>query len=291
MAREGIQHPVAPPRRAPRQASSRRWRISLDPRGQSLVEFAISFPVIMMMILFGIDFGRVFLGWVQLSAAVREAANFAALNPAAWTAPINVAAQTEYARLITAESNAINCTLPATVPDPTFPNGTDVGSPTVVAITCQFSLITPLIGNILGSPIPVSAAASFPIRSGLLIDGTGFSGNGLPSFSSGPGGATTDPGGGGPGTSTDPGGGGPGSSTGPTPIPTPSGIPTPVPTCQVPNFFNTNTSQATRTWTDRGFSANNLSFNPLVPPNYKIKTQSITKDTWVVCTSTMTVAP
>jgi hypothetical protein len=261
----------------------RRLRFSLDPRGQSLVEFAISFPVVLLMILFGVDFGRVFMGWVQLTAAVREAANFAAINPNAWT-DANAAAQAEYARLITTEAADSNCTLPDSLPAPTFPSGYDVGSPLVVSITCHFALITPVISNLLGSSVAVSASASFPIRSGHL-DGTGFSGVGLPSFAPTP---TVDTGGGG-GT----GGGGPGESIDPgfTPIPTPSGIPTPVPTCTVPDLWLVNSSQATNRWTAAGFSANNLIYDPLVPPNYKIKRQSIDAGATVPCTSTMTVNP
>lgn len=249
-----------------------RFRLTFDPRGQSLVEFAISFPVLMLMILFGVDFGRVFLGWVQLTNAVREAANFAAINPSAWGSPGNPAAQAEYVRLITAEAMQTNCTLPDPLPQPTFPSGTDVGSPSVVEITCRFSLITPLVGNILGDTINVSSSASFPIRSGLM-GGTEL-GPGLPSFSPG---ATENP----------------SESTGPetSPIPTPSAIPTPVPVCVVPDYNNVNSSQATRMWTDAGFTANNLTFNPLVPPHYKIKKQSIAKGEPVSCGSTMTVAP
>ena len=248
-----------------------RFRLSLDPRGQSLVEFAISFPVLMLMILFGIDFGRVFLGWVSLNGAVREAANFAAINPSAWGSPGSAPAQAEYIRLITAESMQSNCSLPDPLPTPTFPSGTEVGSPTIVAVTCSFSLITPLIGNILGSQIDVSASASFPIRSGLM-GGTEV-GTGLPSFV--------------PQPSV------PAESIGPevTPIPTPSAIPTPIPSCQVPDLYLVNTSQATKACTDRGFSANNLTFNPLVPPHYKIRLQSLAKESSVPCTSTMTVAP
>lgn len=248
-----------------------RLRLRFDPRGQSLVEFAISFPVLMLMILFGVDFGRVFLGWVQLNAAVREAANFAAINPSAWGTPGNAPAQAEYVRLITAEAMQTNCTLPDPLPGPTFPSGTEVGSPSVVEITCRFSLITPVIGNILGDAINVSASASFPIRSGLM-GGTEV-GPGLPSFS--------------PGPST------PTESIGPeiTPVPTPSAIPTPVPVCVVPDYNNVNSSQATRMWTDAGFAANNLTFNPLVPPHYKLKRQSIAKGSVVSCGSTMTVAP
>lgn len=249
-------------------------------RGQSLVEFAISFPVVLLMILFGVDFGRVFMGWVQLTAAVREAANFAAINPNAWR-DANTAAQAEYARLITTEAADSNCTLPDSPPPPTFPSGYDVGSPLVVSITCQFALITPVISNILGSSVAVSTSASFPIRSGHL-DGTGFSGVGLPSFAPTP---TVDAGGGG--------GGDPGPSTDPgfTPIPTPSGIPTPIPTCTVPDLWLVNSSQATSHWTAAGFSANNLIYDPLVPPNYRIKRQSISAGTVVPCSSTMTVNP
>jgi Flp pilus assembly protein TadG len=147
-------------------------RLGLDPRGQSLVEFAIAFPVVMLMILFGIDFGRVFTGWVTLNNAIREAANFAAINPNAWGSPGSATAQAEFIRLVNAESANINCTLPNPLPVPTFPTGTDIGSPAVVSITCRFSLITPIVGNILGSQINVSASASFPIRSGLIGDGT-----------------------------------------------------------------------------------------------------------------------
>ena len=255
-----------------------RLRRRVDPRGQSLVEFAISFPVLMVMILFGADFGRVFLGWVQLNGAVREAANFAAINPTAWGATGSGTAQAEYERLIRAEAASINCTLPATLPDPTFPNGTAIGSPAVVAITCDFGLITPLIGNIVGNPLDVSASASFPIRSG-AIAGTPV-GQSLP---------TGTPGSGGGGPTVDPGTVPPGPST--SPIPTPSPIITPVPNCLVPDLTtgNLRTNQATQAWTGAGFTANNLLFNPLVPKHYDIEDQSLDPNTSVPCTTSMTV--
>jgi hypothetical protein len=244
-------------------------------RGQGLVEFAISFPLVLLMVLFGVDFGRVFLGWVTLTGAVREAANFAALNPNAWNVPGSPTARAEYARLINAESDEINCTMPATLPAPTFPSGNDLGSPAVVAITCEFHLITPILGSLLASPIDVSASASFPIRSG-AVHGIPV-GVGLPSFS--PAAPTVIP----PPT-VDP-------SLAATPIPTPSTAPTPVPTCIVPDFNNVHTNSATGTWTTAGFSANNLVFNPLVPPHYRIKKQTLTKGDSVSCSSSMTVSP
>ena len=225
--------------------------------------------MVMLMILFGVDFGRVFLGWVTLTSAVREAANFAAINPNAWTGPGSPAAQTEYERLITAEANGINCALPATLPDPTFPNGNELGSPAVVAITCEFSLITPIIGNLLGNPLDVSVHASFPIRSGAIF-GTPVSGT-VPTGAPAP-------------TPTE------AVETIP-PIPTASPAPTPLPTCHVPDLKNDDSSVAVAEWTAAGFAANNLAFNPLVPPHYRIRTQTLTKNLTVPCTSSMTVSP
>ena len=50
-------------------------------RGQSLVEFALVLPMILLLMLIAIDFGRVFLGWVGLNNAARVAANYAAMHP------------------------------------------------------------------------------------------------------------------------------------------------------------------------------------------------------------------
>jgi hypothetical protein len=233
-------------------------------RGQSLVEFAISIPLVLLMLLFGIDFGRVFLGWVTLNNTVREAANYAALYPTAWGSPAAAASHPEYVRLIGAESSGINCSMPATLPPPTFPNGTDIGSPAVVAITCRFSLITPLIKNILGSPISVSSSASFPIRSGVIA--------GIPVGSGLPQGTPT-----------------PSQAPG-SPPPSPTPAPTPA-MCSVPNLVGTTTNQAGQPWKAAGFGAGNLLFNPLVPPHYTIGHQTLSAAASVACTSTMTVSP
>ena len=262
-----------------RPARSRRpRRFSLDPRGQGLVEFAISFPVVMLMILFGVDFGRVFLGWVTLTNAVREAANFAAMKPDAWSAPGSPTARAEFARLINAESDEINCTLPAVLPNPVFPNGTDVGSPAVVSITCQFSLITPLIGGIVGNPLNVSASASFPIRGG-TIEGTPV-GQTLPTFQPTPSAPVVTP----PPTG---GGSQPPSSTAPTATP----AITPVPNCIIPNLEqgSLKTDGALTLWIAAGFNSNNLLFSPFVPPHFDIKWQSVTAGSSVPCTAGMTV--
>jgi hypothetical protein len=252
--------------------------------GQSVAEFALTLPMALLMVLFGLDFGRVFLGWVALNQAAREAANYAAMNPTAWTLPYNLAVQTEYSRLVTKEASGINCALAAPIPAPTFPNGTSIGAPAVVELHCSFSLITPIIGAIVGNPIPVSASSAFPVRSG-NIEGVpleSLPATAAPTDTPAPTGtaAPTDtpaP------TDTSP----PGPTPSPTPVPTPTPIPTP-PTCTVISLLNVQSNRAQGDWIAAGFSGSVI-FSPLVPPQYRIQWQSLTVGTTVLCSSGVTV--
>jgi hypothetical protein len=250
--------------------------------GQSLAEFALTVPLALLMILFGLDFGRVFLGWVSLNQAAREAANYAAMNPTAWSLPYNLAVQAEYARLVTTEASNINCTLVTPVPDPTFPDGTGIGAPALVELDCGFSLITPMIGVLTGNPIPVSASSAFPIRSG-NIEGVPAA-SALPSATPAPTATPTDTP---PPTPTPD----PGATPTPTPDPAATPTPTPVPTpamCSVISLLNVQSNKAQGDWIAAGFSGTVI-FVPLVPPNYRIQWQSLTVGTSVLCTSGITV--
>ena len=249
------------------RGASKRRRFRLSPRGQGLVEFAISLPVVLLMILMGIDFGRVFLGWVTLNQAVREAANFAAYNPDGWS-PKNAGVVAEYERLIATEAAAINCVLPSPIPDPAFPSGNGIGDPAVVAITCKFGLITPLIGAIVGQQLNVSASASFPIRSGAI--------QGVPLGSAAPGPTTSLP-----------------VTTVPPPPSVAPPTPTPIPMCTVPNLIGVDSNKAVNNfWKPAGFNKNNLLFTPIpANPPYKIGTQSLPALSSQTCDSTMTVTP
>jgi Flp pilus assembly protein TadG len=255
-------------------------------RGQSLTEFAITIPFVLLLVLFGVDFGRVFLGWLTLSNATREAANFAAMNPSAWTAPANLSVQAAYTNLVRNEAAQVNCALQSPIPPPTFPSGTGIGEPVVVKITCAFSLITPVISRLIGSPLSVSATAAFPIRSGLIDDIPAATDTPSPSPSPTPAPTATP----GPTLTPNP---SPTPTPDPTPTPTPTPAPsaTPVPTCIVPNLINAQSTAASNGWTHAGFISSNLIFSPLVPPNYKIGHQSRAADTTVPCSSTMTVTP
>ena len=230
--------------------------------GQSLAEFALTFPMVLLMVLFGLDFGRVFLGWVALNSAAREAANYAAMNPDAWTLPYNLAVQAEYSRLVTTEASGINCTLTSPVPAPTFSSGTSIGAPVEVRLTCSFRLITPFIGMLVGNPIPVSASSAFPVRAGLIEGVPVETATPAPSAAPTP---TPSP------TPT------PTPTGAPTPTPSPTPTPTPSPTpasCTIVSLLNLQTNKAQSTWAAAGFTGQVI-FSPLVPPNYKIQWQSL----------------
>jgi Flp pilus assembly protein TadG len=239
-----------------------------------MAEFALTVPLALFMVLFGLDFGRVFLGWVALNQAAREAANYAAMNPKAWTSPYDYAAQSEYARLVRTEASDINCSIASSVPAPSFPSGTSIAAPVRVTLTCSFSLITPIISNILGNSIQLSASSAFPIRSGTI--------EGVPVASTPP---TSTPG----PTATAAPTGSPDAST--TPAPTTSPSPTPKATpkeCKVPSLIGLKTNKASAVWAQYGFTGT-VVFSPLTPPVYTISWQSLTVGTEPSCSSGITV--
>jgi hypothetical protein len=256
-------------------------------RGQSLAEFALTMPLALLMVLFGLDFGRVFLGWVALNQAAREAANYAAMNPTAWTLPYNLAVQAEYERLVQTEASNINCALESPVPAPFFDDGTSIGAPATVELTCQFNLITPLIGILTGNPIPVSASSAFPIRSGYIegipVESTIPSATPDPSATAVPPTDTPQP------TDTaSPSGSIPAPTPGPSLTPTASPSPTPA-TCNVVSLLNVLTNRAAARWKAAGFTGS-VVFSPLVPPNYRIAWQSLTVGGLPIpCTTGITV--
>ena len=58
-------------------------RLMEEGRGQSLVEFALVLPVLMILVLGTLDFGRVYFAYVSVTNAARNGADFAAGGPAA----------------------------------------------------------------------------------------------------------------------------------------------------------------------------------------------------------------
>ena len=199
-------------------------------RGQALVEFALILPILALLLLFAIDFGRVFYGWVALNNATRIAANEAALNPDAWVAPVDAADQARYRQQVLNDLQAINCAPLgggtwdlADIPDPVFVDhgGTidphELGDHAAVDLECGFTFLTPLVGNIMGNPMTIGGRSEFAIRGGIIA--------GVPVQTYVPGTPTATP--------------------TPTPVATP--VPTAVP-CVAPQMVGMTVSAAKTAW-------------------------------------------
>lgn len=143
-------------------------------RGQSLAEFALILPVLLILALTAIDFGRLFSSWVTLNNSARVAANYAAANPGE---PFGTGS--EYATQVNNEGfGSLNPTCATGgVPQPTFSDTAvdtnsetkNLGDVATVSISCNFRMLTPIISAVVGSNLPLSASSSFTIRTGVYL--------------------------------------------------------------------------------------------------------------------------
>lgn len=214
-------------------------------RGQSLVEFAIFIPVLVTILLLAVDVGRIYLGSISLSNIARIGANFAAQNPGAWEGSGDASVQARYRTLMNKDATGIDCTLPSTLPAPTFPDSSSyaLGSRVRVDLTCSFSLVTPFLSSLIGDGagnIDVGTSAVFTIRTG-SVDGAVISGQAVtPSPSATPTDApTATP------TATPTDTPTPDPAATPTPVgatPTPSASEDPTPEPRIVTFYGSSTS-------------------------------------------------
>jgi Flp pilus assembly protein TadG len=138
-------------------------------QGQSLVEFALIVPVLLLLLLLTVDFGRLFYSWITVHNAARVAANFAGLNPYG-----DFASTTgDYQQLTKNES--LNAVCPITsAGSPVFADtandtnvtARDLGDQVSVSVSCSFGFLTPIISNVTGNPIPIGATSTFTVRVG-----------------------------------------------------------------------------------------------------------------------------
>jgi len=170
----------------------RRQRVS---RGQAMVEVALILPILVLLLLLAVDFGRVFFGWVAINNASRIAANEAAFHPEAWEGSGNALLKSIYRNQVLQDLQSINCEplgggawQTSDIPDPTYidmpgtptTNQYELGDHVRVNLTCGFGFLTPLLGNFMGNPMPITAATEFGVKGGEI--------NGIPVGNAPPGG-------------------------------------------------------------------------------------------------------
>jgi Flp pilus assembly protein TadG len=122
-----------------------RWRRFLhSERGQALVETAITLPLVALLLFAMVDGGRVFSAWIVVTNGAREGARAAA----AGGTQTDVLAHVQDA-MVGATPYAVSTTNV----------GGASGQPVTVEVSHDVTLITPLIGAILGNVVTVDSTA------------------------------------------------------------------------------------------------------------------------------------
>lgn len=150
---------------------------------QAMVEFALILPILALLLVLAIDFGRVFFGWVSINNAARIGANEAAKSPTIW-ADGNPTDDYEdiYFNRIAQDLAALNCDADTDddgdidrddLPQPVFTDQVDdpadpyeVGDHVSVTLQCDFGFVTPLAGMVAGDPLTIGATATFTVFGG-----------------------------------------------------------------------------------------------------------------------------
>ena len=128
-------------------------------RGQSLLEFAIILPVLLMIVAGVLDIGRLYFAYVAVTDAASEGAAYAATHP---TNETLILARARDASNITADESEIGFQCPTC---PTVGSG----DPVTVTVTYSFTLATPIINAMVpGGVIPLRAVASEAVLGGAL---------------------------------------------------------------------------------------------------------------------------
>jgi PKD repeat protein len=153
--------PRATGRQLPRAACPPAPRAS----GQALTEFALIVPVMLLLLLMAVDFGRLFFSYIQISNAAREGAAYAAQQP---TDDVTIAdyvdAETNSQRQAGEGALAVTVTCAdtagSTIACSDAPGGAGRGNTVTVAVNEGFSFLTPLVNNFFGGALPIRATAT-----------------------------------------------------------------------------------------------------------------------------------
>jgi Flp pilus assembly protein TadG len=136
--------------------------------GQAMVEFALLLPILLLLLVVAIDFGRLFATFVAVNNAAREGAAYAGLHPTQVTStdnpdPENVTyrARQEVANPSDTRFTAVTVAAPTCNPAP-CPTvlGTGGGKTIKVSVSTNFTFFTPIVTAIFGSSIQLSASAT-----------------------------------------------------------------------------------------------------------------------------------
>ena len=124
-----------------------------DDKGQSMVEFAMILPILLLIVVGIIEFGFLFSGYLALSNASREAVRTASLGASdsdAIQRAKDVALTLEPSKMIVTISPAVA--------------SRDRGDSVTVAIAYEYDFLTPFMEAIFGSNLQLESEATMRVE-------------------------------------------------------------------------------------------------------------------------------
>ena len=129
------------------------------------MEFATVLPVMLLLLLLPIDFGRLFFSYVQINNAAREGAAYGAANPGDLTGITTRAVQETDAQAQRGEgavaiTAACTDSTGVTIACSSAPGGGGAGNRIVVTAIEPFTFLTPMINGFFGGGLTMRASAT-----------------------------------------------------------------------------------------------------------------------------------
>jgi len=162
----------------PKPLATHRFRRARGQRGQSLVEFAMVFPIFIILVMGIIDFGMALKTWIDITNSAREAARWGAVycnsgygNPVTYPTDADVEQKArDKAEAMGVDLSRFTATVNTTAGSSCSdrPNSTE---PIVVRVSYDYELITPLggfldafFGGVVSSSFNLKSAADMRIE-------------------------------------------------------------------------------------------------------------------------------
>lgn len=143
--------------------------------GVSVVEFALVLPLLMVLLLGVLDFGRAFNYWIDQTHLANEAARWAVVNknPGSGTLQDYIRSQGTTPELRNGGTSSVPAPLQICI---SFPNGTaTVGDPVQVTATSTFNWL-PFLGSRMGvAQTTMSASSTMRLEAVPTVYGAGCS--------------------------------------------------------------------------------------------------------------------
>jgi Flp pilus assembly protein TadG len=133
----------------------------LKEKGQSLLEFSISFVIFIILMAGIIDLGRVFFTYMSLRDAAQEGAAYGSLNPMRVREIENRVRGISKNPLNFADPNIVDVFVSIEYTDGRPCASLDYKTDITVRVETRYTIIMPLMGTILGTQtIPIKASAT-----------------------------------------------------------------------------------------------------------------------------------